>query len=100
MSTKPYVCGTPYLKRMGDACGDCAFSPSSTCPVSDLYWAFMARHGALFEGNVRMAMPMRTLARRDPEKRAADARVHATVVEVLGRGEALTPADVTAARRA
>jgi deoxyribodipyrimidine photolyase-related protein len=100
MSTKPYVCGTPYLKRMGDACGDCAFSPSSTCPVSDLYWAFMARHGALFEGNVRMAMPMRTLARRDPEKRAADARVHAAVVEVLGRGEALRPADVTAARRA
>jgi len=45
-------------------------------------------------------MPMRTLARRDPEKRAADARVHAAVVEVLGRGEALAPADVTAARRA
>lgn len=98
MSTKPYVCGTPYLKRMGDACKDCAFSPSSTCPISDMYWAFLARHAPLFEGNFRMAMPLRTLSKRSPEKREADARVHATVVEVLGQARALTPQDVKQAR--
>ena len=98
MSTKPYVCGTPYLKRMGDACKDCAFSPSSTCPISDMYWAFLARHAPLFEGNFRMAMPMRTLAKRSPEKREADARVHARVVDVLGQARALTPQDVKEAR--
>lgn len=98
MSTKPYVCGTPYLKRMGDACKQCAFSPSSTCPISDLYWAFLARHAPLFEGNIRMAMPMRTLAKRAQEKREADARVHTTVVKVLGEGRSLTPEDIKAAR--
>ena len=98
MSTKPYVCGTPYLKRMGDACKGCSFSPSSTCPISDLYWAFLARHAPLFEGNIRMAMPMRTLAKRSQAKRDADRRVHAKVVEVLGRGDVLTPDDVKGAR--
>ncbi|MGB1462582.1 MAG: hypothetical protein ACPG8Q_03520, partial [Candidatus Poseidoniaceae archaeon] len=85
-------------KRMGDACKTCAFSPSSTCPISDLYWAFLARHSPLFEGNIRMAMPMRTLAKRTQEKRESDARVHAAVVHVLGQGRALTPEDVKAAR--
>jgi hypothetical protein len=63
-----------------------------------MYWAFLARHAPLFEGNFRMAMPLRTLAKRSPEKREADARVHATVVEVLGQARALTPQDVKQAR--
>ena len=46
----------------------------------------------------RMAMPMRTLAKRAQEKREADARVHATVVNVLSQGRPLTPEDVKAAR--
>jgi hypothetical protein len=41
---------------------------------------------------------LRTLAKRSPEKREADARVHATVVNVLGQARALTPQDIKQAR--
>ena len=65
-------------------------SPSSTCPISDLYWAFLARHAPLFDGNIRMAMPMRTLqsARKKSEKQM---RASTTVVDVLSQGRPLTP---------
>jgi deoxyribodipyrimidine photolyase-related protein len=42
-----------------------------SCPVTALYWDFMARHRDVYAGNRRMRMPLRTLARMDPGKLAA-----------------------------
>ena len=42
-------------------------------------------------------MPLRSLAKRAPEKRAADGRIFDHVREVLEAGERLTPEGVAAA---
>jgi deoxyribodipyrimidine photolyase-related protein len=44
---------------------------SNACPFNFLYWDFFARHETTLGGNPRLAMPLRTLARMAPEKRAA-----------------------------
>ncbi len=71
MTTKPYVSGAAYLHRMGDFCGGCRFDPTGrdrarACPVTPLYWEF--------------------LARRSKEQRAADARVASEVRTALRAG--------------
>lgn len=91
MTTKPYVAGAAYLGRMGDYCGGCAFDPRTTCPITRLYWAFLARHAERLAGNQRLAMPLRSVARRAPAERARDARVAALVQAALARGERLDP---------
>lgn len=98
MVTKPYVSGAAYIARMGDFCASCAFDPKRDCPVTDLYWAFLARNAAALAGNVRMALPMKSAAARTADQRAADERVHAHVVERLGAGVVVTPDSVGLAR--
>ncbi len=91
MMTKPYISGTPYIQKMGDHCKACSFHPKKNCPISSLYWAYLERHGEAFEGNVRMAMPLRTLAKRSAEQKKADAKTFKQVLSTLQRGEMLTP---------
>lgn len=91
MTTKPYISGAAYIDRMGDFCGKCAFHPKKTCPITHLYWAFLARHTEELTGNQRIAMPLRSAAKRAPEKRDADERVYQHVLGTLSKGEALTP---------
>ena len=93
MTTKPYVSGAAYLDRMSDYCQRCAFDPKRTCPVTRLYWAFLARHESALAGNVRMAMPLRALGRRPAAERAADARTFERVSDTLTRGRALDAAE-------
>ncbi|MBK8975406.1 MAG: cryptochrome/photolyase family protein [Planctomycetes bacterium] len=90
-TTKPYVSGAAYLDRMSDYCGQCAFHPKRDCPITPLYWAFLARHADRLRDNPRLAMPMRSLARRAPTARERDARIHARVAELLAAGERVTP---------
>ena len=91
MSTKPYVSGAAYLDRMGDACAECVFDPKKNCPVTPLYWAFLARHAESLAGNPRMTLPLRNVAKRSAEKRAYDAAIFDAVLEGLARGEVLHP---------
>lgn len=91
MTTKPYVSGAAYIAKMSDYCKSCAFDPKSTCPVTRLYWAFLARHAERFGKNPRFAGPIATVRRRSADDRAEDARVFERVREVLGEGELLTP---------
>jgi deoxyribodipyrimidine photolyase-related protein len=90
----PSTLGSTYIDKMGDDCATCAFKPGVDCPLTQLYWAFLARHEQRLAGNQRMLMPLRSLARRDPAKRREDARIHAVVVEVLVRGARLSPRDL------
>jgi deoxyribodipyrimidine photolyase-related protein len=91
MTTKPYVAGSAYLDRMSDYCRDCAFAPKTTCPVTRLYWAFLARNQERLAGNQRLAMPLRSLRQRAAAERARDAAVAAKVRDTLSRGGRCRP---------
>lgn len=91
MTTKPYISGAAYIHRMSDYCHGCRFDPASTCPITRLYWAYLARHEARLTGNLRMAMPMRSLAKRSADQRAADAATFESVSAALAEGRALEP---------
>ena len=73
VGSKPYAASGAYINRMSDYCGRCAYdvkdaTGENACPFNYLYWDFMARHEKTLGGNNRLAMPMRTLARMDPER--------------------------------
>ena len=93
--TKPYVSGAAYLDRMSDYCGDCTFSPKRDCPITSLYWDFLARNEAALSGNHRMAMPLRSLAKRDSARRSRDHDVFERVSRALEDGIEITPEGLT-----
>ncbi|MEC8540500.1 MAG: cryptochrome/photolyase family protein [Candidatus Thermoplasmatota archaeon] len=86
MMTKPYVSGTPYINKMSDYCKNCKFNPKKDCKVSNLYWAFLERHKDSFNGNIRMAMPLRSLAKRSDEKKAEDVLAYQDILAALSDG--------------
>ncbi|MBS2034484.1 cryptochrome/photolyase family protein [bacterium] len=86
MTTKPYVSGAAYIQRMSDYCKTCRFKPALDCPITPLYWAFLARHRQLLEKNPRVAMILKNLDKRD---QAADAQVLTNVRAVLKNGDQL-----------
>lgn len=92
MTTKPYVAGAAYVDRMSDFCGACAFRPGVDCPLTPLYWAFLARHAETLARTERMRLPLASLAKRAAARRAADASVFAIARDALARGEVLKPA--------
>lgn len=94
MTTKPYVSGAAYIDRMSDFCGACAFHPKKTCPITRLYWAFLERHKDALDGNQRIAMPLRSLAKRDAAKKMEDRRVYERVLAALARGDGIAPEDL------
>ena len=87
MMTKPYVSGTPYINKMSDYCKNCKFNPKKDCKVSNLYWAFLERHKDSFEGNIRMAMPLRSLAKRSEDKKIADIEAYQDIIQTLSEGK-------------
>ncbi|MCB9644930.1 MAG: cryptochrome/photolyase family protein [Myxococcales bacterium] len=90
MTTKPYVSGTPYLQKMSDYCKACRFDPKKDCPISSLYWAFLARHQEKLSENIRLKMPMASLRKRSDEKKQQDAALFAKISEQLAMGEVLS----------
>lgn len=100
MTTKPYVAGSAYLHRMGDACGDCAFDPKSTCPITRLYWQFLTRNKDRLAGNQRLAMPLKTATKRREGDQKIDAATLHWVQETLAEGKLLRPQDAPAATAA
>jgi len=93
-TTKPYVSGGAYIDRMSDFCGTCAFSPKRDCPVTSLYWSFLAEHDSMLQGNPRLAMPLRSMRRRSAEQRAADRAVADRVRTSLDMGEVVEPSSL------
>lgn len=104
MTTKPYVSGAAYLAKMGDACAGCRFDPTGrdaarACPLTPMYWDFLARSADALAGNERMKLPLASARRRAEGQRAHDRRVRLRVLDALARG-AVLPADVAAPPRA
>jgi deoxyribodipyrimidine photolyase-related protein len=90
-TTKPYISGAAYIDRMSDYCGSCAFSPKRNCPITSLYWRFLAEHESKLADNPRLAMPLRSLRRRSEPQRAEDRRVAEWARETVARGALLEP---------
>ena len=90
-TTKPYVSGAAYIDRMSDYCGSCAFHPKKTCPITSLYWDFLARHEDVLGKNPRLRMPMASLRKRAADKRERDRRTFEHVRARLDAGDALDP---------
>lgn len=64
-STKPYICGSNYLKKMSDQYGQ-----GDWCEVADgLYWRFIDRHRSFFNSNPRMSVMTGNLDKMDPERK-------------------------------
>jgi deoxyribodipyrimidine photolyase-related protein len=68
MMTKPYAAGGNYMHRMSDYCAGCRYGPrrrtgENACPLTALYWDFLDRHRERLDGNRRMQLPLRSLAR-------------------------------------
>lgn len=91
MTTKPYISGTPYIKKMGDYCGDCSLHFKKSCPISDMYWNFLEENKFHFSNNHRMAMPMRSLAKRTQQAKDSASEVTEYVRLQMGKGLKLDP---------
>jgi deoxyribodipyrimidine photolyase-related protein len=86
MASKPYAASGRYIDRMSDHCRHCRYDVRASvgeraCPFNALYWDFLARHRARFEGNPRMAQMYRTLDRLDGAKVAAMRRQAASFLD-------------------
>ena len=92
MTTKPYVSGSGYLAKMSDHCDGCAFDPAKDCPLTPLYWAFLARNEQRLARNPRMGVVLAAMRKRTADRKAKDRATFLHVREVLVRGERLRPA--------
>lgn len=97
MTTKPYISGAAYLHRMSNYCDGCAFHPKKNCPITPMYWAFLARHEARLADNSRLRMPLASLRKRSVAKRAHDAEVFDYVRSALGESVRVSPDDLPSA---
>ena len=62
-ATKPYICGSNYLKKMSD------YGSGAWCDIVDgLYWRFIDRHRDFFASNPRLALMPRALDRQAPSR--------------------------------
>jgi deoxyribodipyrimidine photolyase-related protein len=93
MTTKPYVSGSAYIDRMSDSCATCAFDPKATCPITNLYWAFLDRHRSQLADNPRMRLILSSLAKRGDDRRTHDRIVFDWVSDTLAVGCTLHPKD-------
>ncbi len=87
MTSKPYVAGAHYIHKMSDFCQVCQFDPNQTCPLTSLYWAFLARHKHKLRKNPRLSLPMKNLERRDPALVERDRRVYTLILKRITNGE-------------
>ena len=94
MITKPYISGAAYINRMSDYCTVCAFNPKSDCPITSLYWAFLARHEQKLRHNPRLRMPYVSLKKRSKGRRGKDHATFRILQDALMAAEPVTPKDM------
>ncbi|MCX6387177.1 MAG: cryptochrome/photolyase family protein [Solirubrobacterales bacterium] len=72
MMTKPYAAGGNYMSKMSQHCKGCRYDPKKrvgedACPLTAMYWSFLARNREKFAGNHRMALALKNLDRISPD---------------------------------
>lgn len=91
ITTKPYVAGPAYIRRQSDACRGCRFDPtgkdaSRPCPLTQMYWDYLARHAARLAGVERLRVPLAAARRRGAPRREEDRLVTERVAAALAAG--------------
>jgi deoxyribodipyrimidine photolyase-related protein len=89
LGSKPYAASGAYIQRMSDYCAGCAYKPTlkngpGACPYNYLYWHFMIVNREKLEGNPRMGLAYRNLARLSDDRRqqiVADAEAFLDTLE-------------------
>jgi deoxyribodipyrimidine photolyase-related protein len=95
ITTKPYFCGSNYLRKMGD------YPKGEWITALDaLFWRFMAKHRRFFEKQPRLGMLCRHLDRQNDERRAelaaaAEAFLEANTQLVEDDSQELPPVSLT-----
>ena len=89
--TKPYAAGGAYIRRMSNYCDGCRYQPGSrsggdACPMTVMYWDFVARHAPMLERNPRTVMMVKNLARFGADEVAA---IRATAERMRAQPDAL-----------
>lgn len=92
MASKPYVASGQYVKRMSNYCDGCRYDPGDAttdqaCPMTTLYWDFLARHEDRFADHRRMRFQYRHYARKNSGERAAISRRANTVRKLARDGQ-------------
>jgi deoxyribodipyrimidine photolyase-related protein len=101
IGSKPYAASGAYIDRMSDYCATCAFDPKQksgpkACPFNYLYWNFLIENEAVLARNPRMALPYRTLARMEDNRRA---QIAAQAADFLAQQDGWRVTDVPAQPR-
>ncbi len=91
LGSKPYVSSGAYINRMSDYCKTCAYSAQAksgdaACPFNLLYWHFLDRHRARFEGNPRMAQMYRVWDKMETDHKARVLSDAKTLLATMERG--------------
>ena len=95
-TSKPYIASGAYINRMSNYCRGCRYEtsrrvdgvdkqglPQRACPVTTLYWNFVARHYEALATNPRTMMMVKNFDRIGTDERAAIARQAATMLDDL-----------------
>ncbi|MDO9403353.1 MAG: cryptochrome/photolyase family protein [Polaromonas sp.] len=87
-TSKPYIAGGAYIRRMSNYCNDCRYEPqvrtgASACPMTVLYWNFVDGHAAELEANPRTAVMVQNLQRLGEGDRLAIRERAATLLADL-----------------
>lgn len=98
MTTKPYIAGSGYVHRMGDACASCAFHPKKTCPLTPMYWAYLDRHQETLAGFDRIKRQLSGLKRRSDEKKASDRKIFERTRARLAAGDSVADTPLLVSR--
>jgi len=74
-TSKPYIASGAYIKRMSNYCEGCAYKPdqktgAQACPMTTLYWHFLATHEEALSRNPRAALMMKNFQRLSAEEKA------------------------------
>ena len=67
-TSKPYAASGQYVKRMSDYCAGCRYDPArrtgdDACPMTALFWRFLADHERWLAGQPRTALMAANVAR-------------------------------------
>ena len=89
LGSKPYAASGAYIHRMSDYCAGCAYQPTlkngpRACPYNYLYWHFLIANQDRLQGNPRMTLAYRNLARLSDERKqqiVADAEAFLDTLE-------------------
>ncbi|MEC9406596.1 MAG: cryptochrome/photolyase family protein [Pseudomonadota bacterium] len=92
MASKPYVASGQYVKRMSNYCRGCRYDPADAttddaCPMTTLYWDFLARHEDRFADHRRMRFQYRNYARKTAGERSAISRRANAVRRLIQDGQ-------------